>query len=85
MLFDEGLPYGASIADPMRMTTYKPDSATPIDYGKKRLGGLKQQWTEAVCMTGNFASSQNQDSALDNMAFTKLVHQFHRTTVIDFK
>ena len=35
----------ASSDDPMRATTNKADTANPVDYGKRRIGGPKQQWT----------------------------------------
>ena len=68
--------------DPMRMMTYKPDSADPVDYGKKRVGGPKQQWVfqtdnlvyeKQIAYEGSYDSSQNQNNAFYNRAAIKVV------------
>ena len=32
-------------SDPLRQVTYQPDSAEPVEIGKRRIGRPRQQWT----------------------------------------
>lgn len=32
-------------SDPLRQVTYQPDSADPVEIGRRRVGRPRQQWT----------------------------------------
>ena len=56
--------------DPLRMMSYQQHSANPINYGKKRIGGPKQQWIyqtnkhyydHVIGYEGSYDSSEQQN------------------------
>ena len=62
----------------MRQITYEPSSATPRNFGKKRVGGPKQNWTnysnkyifENKLNKANYNNEQLQNKMIYEYAFT---------------
>ena len=65
--------------DPLRMMSYKVGTADPVDYGKKRVGGPKQQWVyqtnkcyydSVFGYEGSYDSDPQQNRAIFERAYT---------------
>ena len=66
--------------DPLRQCTYEKDSAKPIEFGKRRVGGPKQHWTyqtnklmyEKINANVDYDSSDFQNNAIYRLAFNSV-------------